>query len=193
MLLDQVKEGEGNLLANTLEQYAEEKASEGRSWNSLPTELAEFGVNLLNEQVYEAVLSLQKLKLDDFRKIRTELQKKLKAIEHEIQVVAKEGADLINNAGIPAEAFSQGKSGIPAYFEGLAKEVDLEKPYAYTHKTFASQKFYSTKATASDKANIDGICGGLTDCYNRIEAIKNERGPEYALIKEMIPNLYKLS
>ena len=193
MLLDQVKDGEGNLLANTLEQYAEEKASEGKSWNSLPTELAEFGQNLLNEQVYEAVLSLQKLKLDDFRKIRTELQKKLKTIESEIQTVAKEGTDLIQNAGIPAEAFANGKLGIPSYFEGLVKEVDLEKPYAYAHKTFASGKFYSGKASALDKANIDGISGGLTDCYNRIEAIKNERGSEYTLIKEMIPNLYKLS
>ena len=62
LLLDKVnRDPNSKLLARSLADYALSKAEEGRSWNTLPEELVQFGQFLLSEPVHEAVAQLQQL------------------------------------------------------------------------------------------------------------------------------------
>ncbi|MDB5261466.1 MAG: helicase UvrD, partial [Adhaeribacter sp.] len=88
------------LLSRTLENYALEKADEGRSWNNLPTELAAFANNLLNEQVYEAISELQLLSLDDFKRIRQELYAQKNQIQQAVEAHAQAALALFQQADI---------------------------------------------------------------------------------------------
>ncbi|WP_040575073.1 UvrD-helicase domain-containing protein [Pontibacter sp. BAB1700] len=101
LLLDKVSNRKDDLLSETLEQYALEKAREGRSWNTLPDDLADFAKNLLNEQVYEAVTDLQGLTLEDFREIRKQLKELQEGILAALQEDAVKALQAIEQAGSP--------------------------------------------------------------------------------------------
>jgi ATP-dependent helicase/nuclease subunit A len=129
LLLDKVNNGpENGLLAQTLEHYALEKAEEGRSWNNLPAELAGFAAHLLNEQVYEAVTELQKLSLEDFRKIRQELYAQKKQIEQTVLAAAQQAIDLFAAHQVEPAHLHQKERGIYGFFNKYLKDFAFNPP-----------------------------------------------------------------
>ncbi|TXK29670.1 hypothetical protein FVR03_20410 [Pontibacter qinzhouensis] len=193
LLLDKVTSTKGDLLSETLEQYALEKAREGRSWNTLSVDLSDFAKNLLNEQVYEAVTDLQVLTLADFKTIRADLLQAKQQIEEAVQEAASQGLAAIEQAGLTPADFYQSTRGIWGYFSKFKKEADLSYGNNYARQTVEDQKWYAGKATTATKSQIDSISGQLTELYLHLEEIKEQFAPTAALIKAVVPHLYKLS
>ncbi|MFD2244729.1 UvrD-helicase domain-containing protein [Pontibacter ruber] len=193
LLLDKVTNSKGDLLSETLEQYALEKAREGRSWNTLPEDLADFAKNLLNEQVYEAVTDIQSLTLEDFKSIRAQLKDLQKGIEEAVANDAVKALAAIDNAGLSPADFFQGNRGIWGYFNKFSKEADLTYGNNYARQSIEDDKWYAGKASTYTKSQIDSIRPQLTELYYNIESIKEQYAASFTLINAIVPHLYKVS
>ncbi|MHC2991860.1 hypothetical protein OB13_09770 [Pontibacter sp. HJ8] len=193
LLLDKVTNSKDDLLSETLEQYALEKAREGRSWNTLPDDLADFAKNLLNEQVYEAVTDIQSLTLEDFKSIRAQLKELQKSIAEAVQEDACKALSAIENAGLSPADFFQSTRGICGYFAKFSQEADLTYGNNYARQSIEDDKWYAGKASSYTKSQIDGIRPQLTEHYYNIESIKEQYGGTFTLINAIVPHLYKVS
>ncbi|GAB2537723.1 UvrD-helicase domain-containing protein [Rufibacter soli] len=194
LLLNKVNTQEDNrLLAETLQQYALEKAEEGKSWNNLPEELAEFARHLLNEQTYEHLLDIGTLTLQDFKKIRSDLFTQKQGIEKQIQGLAKEAFDLIQTHNIQPEEMYYGDRGIYSYFRKWNAAFDITTSNSNATKTVNEDKWTSGKASTGAKVSLDQIKDKLADLYRGIEELKERETQNHILISSMLPHLYKLS
>ncbi|AKQ45662.1 hypothetical protein TH63_08365 [Rufibacter radiotolerans] len=194
LLLNKVNtKDENKLLAETLQQYALEKAEEGKSWNNLPEELADFARHLLNEQTYEHLLDIGKLTLQDFKKIRQDLYTQKTDIEKQIQALAQEASDLIHTHNIQPEEMSYGKNGIYSYFRKWNVIFDITTANSNATKTVNDDKWPSAKASTGAKVSLDQIKGRLSELYRGIENLKERESQNHIIISAMLPHLYKLS
>ncbi|MBD1396212.1 UvrD-helicase domain-containing protein [Pontibacter sp. JH31] len=193
LLLDKVTNSKDDLLSETLEQYALEKAREGRSWNTLPDDLAEFAKNLLNEQVYEAVTDIQSLTLEDFKGIRKQLKELQEGIAAALQEEASKALVAVENAGLSPSDFYQGNRGLWGYFNKFAREADLTYGNNYARQTVEDDKWYAGKASSHTKSQIDGVSMLLRELYYNIEGIKEQFASTFTLIASVVPHLYKVS
>ncbi|WP_242928933.1 UvrD-helicase domain-containing protein [Pontibacter vulgaris] len=193
LLLDKVTNSKDDLLSETLEHYALEKAREGRSWNTLPDDLADFAKNLLNEQVYEAVTDIQSLTLEDFKSIRAQLKALQEGINAAVQEDANRALTAIENAGLSPADFFQGNRGICGYFIKFSREADLNYGNNYARQSIEDNKWYAGKASTFTKSQIDSISAQLTELYYQIENIKEEYAATFTLINAIVPHLYKVS
>ncbi|WP_439883081.1 UvrD-helicase domain-containing protein [Pontibacter sp. MBLB2868] len=194
LLLDKITDSKDDLLSQTLEHYALEKAREGKSWTMLPDDLMDFARNLLNEQVYEAITDLQKLSLEDFKLVREQLFEAKQQIEEAVQEPGNQAMQLIANADLSPADFYQSTRGIWSYFnKWTQKDIDLNYGNSNAQKTIEEEKWYGGKASAFTKSQIDGIRQQLTDLYFHIESIKEQFAGTYTLIQQIVPHLYKVS
>lgn len=194
LLLDKVNNGpENGLLAQTLEHYALEKAEEGRSWNNLPAELAGYAANLLNEQVYEAVTELQKLSLEDFRRIRQELYAQKKEIEQTVVTAARQALDLFAAHQVEPAHLHYKERGIYGFFNKYTKEFAFSAPNTYAWQTINEDKWCGSKVAKDIEARLDGIKGQLVQLFQLIETTRAEKAAHYILINEILKHLYQVS
>ncbi|MFD2515582.1 UvrD-helicase domain-containing protein [Pontibacter locisalis] len=194
LLLDKVTDAKDDLLSQTLEHYALEKAREGKSWTMLPEDLMDFSKNLLNEQVYEAITDLQKLSLEDFKLIREQLFEAKQKIEEAVREPGEQAMQLIAASDLSPSDFYQGNRGIWSYFnKWTQKEVDLNYGNSNAQKTIEEDKWYAGKASAYTKSQIDSIKDQLTTLYYHVEEIKESYASTYSLIQQIVPHLYKVS
>ncbi|MBC3541660.1 UvrD-helicase domain-containing protein [Rufibacter sediminis] len=194
LLLNKVNnQAENRLLAETLQQYALEKADEGKSWNVLPDELADFARHLLNEQTYEHLLDIGRLTLQDFKKIRTSLYTQKQEIEKLIKDCAEEALQLIETGGLSPADLSYGDRGIYSYFRKWTRDFDITTANSNAAKTVSDDKWPSAKASAGAKASIEQIKYRLSELYRQIEELKERESQNYIIISAMLPHLYKLS
>ncbi|GHA59383.1 UvrD-helicase domain-containing protein [Pontibacter akesuensis] len=193
LLLDKVTDSKNDLLSQTLEQYALEKAREGKSWTMLPDDLMDFARNLLNEQVYEAITDLQQLSLEDFREVREQLFLVQKQVAETVQEAAQQAMQLFEQADVSPADLYQSTRGIYSYFNTWLKTVDLNYGNSNAAKTIADDKWYGGKASSAAKAQIDSIKQPLTELYFHIEEIKDKYAATFTLIQQVVPHLYKVS
>ncbi|MGV3638952.1 MAG: UvrD-helicase domain-containing protein [Adhaeribacter sp.] len=194
LLLEKVNRApENSLLAQTMEQYALEKADEGRSWNNLPAELATFATNLLNEQVYEAVTELQQLSLEDFKRIRQQLHAQKKQIEQTVTTAAREALDLFTRHQVEAANLHQKDRGIYGFFSRYTRTFAFTPPNTYVYQTINDDKWCGAKVAKDVEARVQGIKGQLADLFQLIEACRLEQGAHYILINEILRHLYQVS
>lgn len=173
MLLDKVNNApENSLLAQTLENFALEKAEEGRSWNNLPIELASFAANLLNEQVYEAVSELQKLSLEDFKRIRKELYHQKSQIENTVQETAQAAINLIQANQVDPAFLHYKEKGIYGFFNKYLGKFEFNQPNSYAWQTINNDKWCGAKVPKDVEARVDGIKGELAEHFHTIEAVR---------------------
>ncbi|WP_026464917.1 UvrD-helicase domain-containing protein [Adhaeribacter aquaticus] len=194
MLLDKVNNApENSLLAQTLENFALEKAEEGRSWNNLPIELASFAANLLNEQVYEAVSELQKLSLEDFKRIRKELYHQKSQIENTVQETAQAAINLIQANQVDPAFLHYKEKGIYGFFNKYLGKFEFNQPNSYAWQTINNDKWCGAKVPKDVEARVDGIKGELAEHFHTIEAVRTTHAAYYVLINEILKHLYQIS
>ncbi|MGV3587979.1 MAG: UvrD-helicase domain-containing protein, partial [Adhaeribacter sp.] len=194
LLLDKVNNTQDNeLLSRTLENYALEKAEEGRSWNNLPAELAAFANNLLNEQVYEAISELQKLSLEDFKKIRQDLYAQKNGIEKSILERAQAAIDLFQQAQVEPAHLHYKERGIYGFFSKYLKAFEFYEPNTYAWQAINDDKWTGAKVPKDVEARLETIKASLVKYFREIEVIRQEQAPYYILITELLKHLYQVS
>ena len=196
LLLDKVnRDPNSKLLARSLADYALSKAEEGRSWNTLPEELVNFGQFLLSEPVHEAVAQLQQLSLQDYRRLHENLRKRREEIEGEFRAVSLRALAALDTAGVTETDLYQGKSGIIGYVTRWEERLLPDKePNSYVRATLEQDKWYSGKVkTAADKQRVDAVKPDLTVAYQEMEALRARLLPDYLLVTGMLPYIFHVS
>ncbi|MBW3128622.1 UvrD-helicase domain-containing protein [Hymenobacter profundi] len=196
LLLDKVnRDPNSKLLARSLADYALSKAEEGRSWNTLPEELVQFGQFLLSEPVHEAVAQLQQLSLQDYRRLHENLRKRREEIEQEFRAVSVRALAALDAAGVTEADLYQGKSGIIGYVTRWEERLLPDKEAnSYVRATVEQDKWYSGKVkTAADKQRVDAAKPDLTAAYHELEDLRARLLPDYLLVLGMLPYIFHVS
>ncbi|MGI4872365.1 MAG: UvrD-helicase domain-containing protein [Janthinobacterium lividum] len=195
-LLDKVnRDPQSKLLSQTLADYALSQAEEGRSWNKLPDELLEFGRNLFNESVHEAVAQLGQKTMADFRTLDQDIRTRLAATKTQYREVAEAAQAALDAAGVTAADLARGDSGIFGYATKWEKRLDPETPAnSYVLATVAEDKWYSSKVkTATDRARVDAVVPALRQAFLAFEELREQVLPGYVLLNALQPFLFHAS
>lgn len=180
-------------VTDILTQYYRETAAEGDNWNRLPELLRDFGKNLTSDQLYEAVNAVQELTPGAIHAMRTKMLAFKQQMETDILAIGKQAWDLITAQHLSETDFAQGNNGIGGYFKGIADGDAYKSTNSYHRKAVEEDNWYTKKAPLPIKNTIDGLAPALSDCYNQIEAIREERLGMAKLFDGLIPHLYKLA
>lgn len=195
-LLDKVnRDPNSKLLARTLTEYALSRADEGKSWQNLPGELADFGQFLFNETVHEAVAQLQNLTLQDFRRLHDTLRKRKEEVEAQFRAVGERVAAALAAGNVTDADLYQGRSGIYGYATKWEERLLAEKePNSYVRATIEQNKWYSGKVkTEADRQRVDAVKSELLEAYTEFERLRAEVLPGYLLVAAMQPYLFHAS
>ncbi|GAB3222462.1 UvrD-helicase domain-containing protein [Hymenobacter seoulensis] len=196
LLLDRVnRDPNAALLSRTISDFALNKADEGRSWNNLPEELVEFGQFLLSEPVHEAVEQLQKLSMQDYRRLHEALRQRKAEIEDAFRQVAQVAQEAVDTAGVADSDLYQGRSGLLGYLTRWEERLQADKEAnSYVRATVEQDKWYSSKVkTAADKARVDAVKPALLSAYELVEKMRATLLPDYLLVTGMLPYLFQVS
>jgi len=191
LLLDRV--GDDQDLTRLLVKFLETRMDEERGWK-IDEILTDFAGLLLEEEGQAGVSKLKHLSHEKFQAIAEALFERIKEFEYNVSEIAKPAAALIRNHQIPPDAFFQGASGIGKYFDNLAsgKPEKLE-PNSYVLKTVEEDKWFSGKADASARAEIDAIKPQLLDIFEKLQALITLHKEDYILRKLLSKTIYPLS
>lgn len=191
LLLERV--GEDKELTNLLVGFIESRLEEEKGWN-IAEILSSFAKNLLNEEGQIRIDSLRKVSIQRFHNISSELTHQIRNFERQIREIADQASSLIKNRNIPVAAFYQADKGVAKYFINLsAGRFDKLEPNIYVVKTVDEDKWFSGKATLSDKEDISAIKPELIIKYDQIQKISEKQSPDYRLRKLLAKTIYPLA
>ncbi|MDP5140154.1 MAG: UvrD-helicase domain-containing protein, partial [Spirosomaceae bacterium] len=180
-------------ITRMLENFALEKAEDGKSWNAMPADLAAFSDDMLKDQYYPLVSKLDKLKIDDFREIHRKIRKFTKWFEESIKLKAAETQQLIEAQGISITDFSYGKaSGVASYIGGLQSEITKE----YGSRIRASieeDKWFTKTAPKPIIERFESIKSQVVSAVNELEELRETHSEKYTLLEILSNDMYKLA
>jgi ATP-dependent exoDNAse (exonuclease V) beta subunit len=187
-------------LTRILEHFVEEKISDGKTWNFIAEDLAEFGEHLINDQFYSAIIKLDSLESEDFWHISNNIYTYLHSVEDCIKALTEKAIQYIENQGLSVDDFTQKTKGIGGYFYNMRDDFEDEyfrkkdkSPNSYQWAAINEDKWYGAKTSTPTKVAIDAIKEGLTAVFNEMQEFKTKHLPKYALFSMLKPNLRKLS
>ena len=180
-------------ITEAIQSFAMEKATEGKSWNRLPEELATFGRSLLSDQFQTSVEQLSELQPIDFLTIEEKLKTYCSYIETKIKTVANAACESIYEADIDVEDFYYSKNGVGAYFQRLQYQDIFYKANSYVDKAVKDDMWYSKTCKKDISAKIDGVKVELRAYLAEIIKIHHNEKPKFILYKEVSKQLKKLA
>ncbi|RZK20501.1 MAG: hypothetical protein EOO56_12655, partial [Hymenobacter sp.] len=195
-LLDKVnRDPQSKLLSETLADYALGQAEQGRNWNKLPDELLDFGRNLFNESVHEAVAQLGQKTMADFRALDQEIRTRVADTEAQFRAVAEGAQAALDAAGVTAADLARGDTGIFGYATKWEKRLEPDaRANSYVLTTVADDKWYSTKVkSAADKSRVDAVVPALRQAFLDFEELRETTLPGYVLLRALQPFLFHAS
>ncbi|MFT7002634.1 MAG: ATP-dependent helicase/nuclease subunit A, partial [Spirosomataceae bacterium] len=169
-------------ITRMLENFALDKAEDGKSWNTMPADLAAFSDDMLKDQYYPLVSKLNDLKIEDFREIHKKIRIFTKWFEQTIKEKAAETQRLIEEQGISILDFSYGKaSGVASYIGGL--QDDITKEYGSRIRAAVEQdKWFTKKTPAPIIERFESIKSQVISAVNELEELREEHSAKYTLL-----------
>lgn len=186
--------GKDSLITNYLVQFSLDQLEENKTWDPEAL-LIGFIKEINKEGVNELVNQLKDFDITYFDNIKTKLASVIKSYESSLRKSGKEALELIISKNIPPESFANGTSGIYNLFVKAAelKETSMEELFKSTVvKTLEEDKWYSGKATASDKAAIDAIKSQLHTVALEIRTHVQQNEERYNVFKLIYKNIYAM-
>lgn len=186
--------GKDSLITNYLVQFSLDQLEENKSWDPEAL-LIGFIKEINKEGVNDLIAQLKDFDIAYFDTIKTKLNVVIRAYEANLKKSGKEALELIASSNIPPESFANGTSGIYNLFAKAAelKETSEEELFKSTViKTLEEDKWYSGKATASDKASIDAIKSQLQNSALEIRTHVQQNEERYNVFKLIYKNIYAM-
>jgi ATP-dependent exoDNAse (exonuclease V) beta subunit len=191
LLLD--KAGDDQEVTSTMVDFLESSMEDDKSWD-IAASLRNFAKLLMDEESQEYLPRLRHLEPADFGKIAAYLFKRIRAFEKELSMAASSGWEAIRGAGVSAEAFAYGKSGVFGYLEKLAagsmKKID---PGARIRSLAEKRSWSGPKASSADKESIEAISGILEESLGKIFEILELQYSSYSLFRLLSGSIYPLA
>ena len=192
-LIEKAGTDEMDEITSILSEYYTQAATEGDNWNQLPALLKKFGRNLTSDQFYDAVNNAQELSPRAIRAIRAQLLAYNQQVEKDIIGQGQRAWKLITDKGLDEEEFKGKRNSVAAYFKTVAFN-DFQKIPSDTHrKQIDGNGWYLPKTPVFIADAIDSITEELCNCFDQIEAIRDESRNQVALFTCLLPHLQKLA
>lgn len=179
--------GQESELTKVLVDFATEKADDDKSWD-LTFDFLSIGKLLTNENNKSEVGLLQEKSIQDFMKIKNNVQKTLKDIEQEVVLKAVDTLNLISDNGVEFKSFFSGY--IPKFLQKIADgNLDINtNHYKYLDPNDPNAKApYSKSVPQDQKDRIDALA---PDVLEAMKFINKNIGKSFfyrALLKNLTP------
>jgi len=184
------KAGEDEHLTKLLIDFAVEKTKDNKSWD-VTREFLDIGDLLVKESGRAEILQFQDKNITDFLKIKQKASKIYGDLKNEIQLIAKNILQQIDDKGILHDSF-YGKNYVPNHIQKIANGI-IE--INTTHYKYLDQEFEGfvgryAKGVPQDQKNlIDEIALDILKEYKKI----NQKSREYLFCKAFLKNLTPIS
>lgn len=194
-LLARIGQDGEEVLSDIVERYYREKAGEGKSWASLPSQIRETAGTLLSEESYIQMQRVADLQMNDWIEIRNQMRLFVRSKEEEIKTLAQKAFGFIQDAFLNDKDFYQGARGIYGYFRDRSEGKNLwTAPNSYvSSKTIGEENWYGAKTATLIKEKIESLRGELENLYHTIEKIRTAEIQKIILYGQLDKHLYNLS
>ncbi|MDD5571241.1 MAG: UvrD-helicase domain-containing protein [Bacteroidales bacterium] len=189
------KAGSDEDITKALVEFIESKIEDEKSWK-VENDILAFSKNLFKEDTYSHFRHLKSFSIKDFLELRSLFYKKMKLFEGKINDIGKKGIDIIKLKNIEFADFFHGESGLPKYFEKLARfdgDVELLVPNSYVTGAINDDKFYTKKIDEPTKKLIDEIKPELISIYENARQIIEKEKSDYVLFSLINRSIYEIA
>jgi ATP-dependent exoDNAse (exonuclease V) beta subunit len=180
------KIGENTELTDLLVNYSIQKLDDDKAWD-ISNELKDFAKLILNENHAKHLKSISTVSIDDFKRLKENLQKENKFIEKQFKEIGEAGVHLINTIGIDFKDFYY--SQLPKHFTTLAE--NSKKAQFFDQNTLKrnidDQLFYSKSKSDSVKNAIESILTELLNLYTKSEVFFQQKTLNDLVLNSLIP------
>lgn len=190
LLIDTI--GRDKRLTDLILQFTFARIEEEKSWK-IDQELVEFAKDILKEKSKPYLKSLRGLTSKNYDETILIFSKIVKSFEHNIEKLAQEGLNLINEQGIDHGLFA-GNAKISVYLRRLANlQLAYIEPSNQLIKNIENNKWTATKATSADVAAIETIKERLEEIFYAIQDLKTDGLANYISASAVLKNIHSLS
>ncbi|MFP4060172.1 MAG: UvrD-helicase domain-containing protein [Bacteroidales bacterium] len=170
---------EGDNLTNWLTRFAEEKISQGKSWN-VSSDLGQLGKEIFREHIQTLDQEFEN-KLNDKEFIRDFISGCKKIISHfEITLfeMGNKGLEVMDSYNLSPTDFKNGMNGVGGFICKLANKK-VVKPKGRTLNALESEEEWSTQKSPKALIIKDAVHSGLQDILREIVNFYNQTAPVY--------------
>ncbi|MGR3812292.1 UvrD-helicase domain-containing protein [Jiulongibacter sp. NS-SX5] len=183
-------------ITKMVQKFAEEEADDGKNWQNILPNLADFAGNLFDDQYFNLIQKNEGLNYKDYQKVSKSISAYLAQTKNTVVNLGNEGLQFIEDNGLSVDHFTSKKSGFPSVFLKAQKAELIEKVASENKSVQAAiveGKWYTQSQPAGIQAAIDQIAPALIERYQQLtEFIEAER-PKYILLKEIKRSLNNLA
>ena len=179
-----------DLLTRILTRYSQQKINNENS-PQITEDLKNRAYSLLNDVEEIHLKPLREMDLEEVSDIHIQLETAVQSFEKELQSFGKDFINLCEKNDLDGGKLYRGASGIYAYFNRIAqKKFDNLEPKSYVLASIEEDKWYSGKASSSDRLTIDSLVNEFRSIYANCQQFLSEKQPDYLLIKEMNHHIF---
>lgn len=162
----------GSSITKALVQLMLHRNESERSWR-VEKELFTTANSVLDEEGHRNLIQQRAVGLEAYLEAGKRSIAAVKAFEQRLTAIGRKALELMKP--IPSDRFAAGASGLPTYFRRMARLEGKYPASATLVNNMAEGKWYATKATAENKAAINGIKEQLLSLYAQsVELLENE-------------------
>jgi ATP-dependent exoDNAse (exonuclease V) beta subunit len=179
-----------DLLTSVIVQYSHQKIDSERS-RRINGELELQAKSLLNDVEEEHLRPLRKLELEDMLSVPKRVKEAIGNFEKSLQALGQDFLMLCKEAGISANMFYRGNSGIYGFFSRFSK-ADFSKtsPNTYTIDTVENLKWTKGTASQATKDLIEPQEDKILAIYNQTIGLIQENYPSYRLLLQIKKRIF---
>ena len=187
------KTGEDEKLTKLFVNFIQNKTADDKSW-LIEKDFYTIAEELLKESGQEHCENLKNLSLDNFFKLRNEVQNYTNKIDHELSTLGQMFLSDCKNSSLKHEWFAGGaRSGLPKYFEYLSsKNWEKYKPSDSNLKNIEKENWYAGKTPKEAYGQIDVVQEKFYPLVKKAIEILKEY-PKYVHFKLIAHNLYSVA
>lgn len=187
------KTGENEKLTKLFVNFIQNKTADDKSW-LIEKDFYTIGEELLKESGQEHCENLKSLRLDNFFKIRNEIQNYTNKVDNELSTLGQMFLSDCKKSNLNHEWFAGGaRSGLPKYFEYLSsKNWENYKPSDSNLKNIENENWYAGKTPKEAYGQINAVQEKFYPLVKKAIKILKEY-PKYVYFKLIAHNLYSVA
>ncbi|KAB2879603.1 AAA family ATPase [bacterium] len=186
--------GKNEPLTRSLIGFVESQTEDEKDWH-IENPLNKLAKSLLDDESMHRLESLNNMDLEIFERVRKQLFTFTRQIESQINAIASNALQLIDQNELSETDFYQRSKGIAGYFRKLESDfaVDHLFPNSYVKESIDTHKWYTRQIHENNRRKIESIKPRLTECFKSIQQIVAQNHNNYVISRVILQRIYSLS